>query len=200
MYKNGEYGKKKQVKDFLKLLVVDIGTSVNRTVMETQSAHKRRKTINLPSIEDIKRLYQHLTKKRVEAFKALQQSFSYYHWISLAEATLTSVHVFNRRRAGEIERILIEDFQKYETLNKNMYSDIYKSLSDKSKKIAEKYIRFSIRGKLGRTVPVLLSKDLFQCITLILKFRKEAELLKILMFLDYLVLASKDINISEHAF
>ncbi|XP_067214617.1 uncharacterized protein [Linepithema humile] len=173
--KTGDTEKKIQVKDFLKLWIVDIAISVNRTVMETQSTHKRRKTINLPSLEDIKKLYLHLKEKRVKAFKALQQSFSYIHWLSLAETTLTSVHVFNRRRAGEIERILIEDFKNHEKLNKNMYSDIYKSLSDKHKKIAEKYVRFCIRGKLGRTVPVLLTKDLFQCIILILKFRKEAE-------------------------
>ncbi|KAM0726627.1 hypothetical protein ACS0PU_007811 [Formica fusca] len=55
-----------------------------------------------------------------------------------------------------------------------MYNDIYKSLSTESRIIAEKYIRFCIRGKLGRTVPVLLSNDLFQSIILILKFRKQA--------------------------
>lgn len=92
----------------------------------------------------------------------------------MAEATLTSIHVFNRRRAGEIERVLIEDFNNYEKLNKNMYTDIYKSLSAENKKIAEKYVRFCIRGKLGRTVPVLLSNALFQSILLILKFRKQA--------------------------
>lgn len=42
---------------------MDIGTSVNKTVIETQSAQKRRKKINLPSLEDIKKLYQHLNKK-----------------------------------------------------------------------------------------------------------------------------------------
>lgn len=58
-----------------------------------------------------------------------------------------SVHVFNRRRAGEIERALIEDFQNLEKLNENMYSDIYKSLSAQHKEIAQKYVRFCIRGK-----------------------------------------------------
>jgi len=167
--------KKKLVKDFLKLLIVDIGTSINTTVTETQSVHKRHKKIQLPSLEDIKTLYRHLKKKRIEAYTALKQSFSFNNWLSLAEATLTAIHVFNRRRAGEIERTLIEDFQNYEKLNENMYRDIYKSLSMQSRKIAERYVRFCIRGKLGRTVPVLLSQDLFECINLILKFREEAK-------------------------
>lgn len=56
-----------------------------------------------------------------------------------------------------------------------MYSDIYVSLSEENRKIAENYSRFCIRGKLGRTVPVLLTNELLKCINLILQFRKEAE-------------------------
>ncbi|XP_011882433.1 PREDICTED: uncharacterized protein LOC105570082, partial [Vollenhovia emeryi] len=173
--KTEESDKKKLVKDFLKLLVVDIGTSVNKTVIETQSAHKRRKKVNLPSMQDIMKLYKHLEKVRREAYITLEKIFSYENWVSLAEATLTSIHVFNRRRAGEIERILIEDFKNYETINENMYSDIYTSLSEKNRKIAENYSRFCIRGKLGRTVPVLLTNELLKCINLILQFRTQAK-------------------------
>lgn len=46
-------------------------------------------------------------------------------------------------------------------------------MSIENRKIAEKYVRFCIRGKLGRNVPVLLSNELFDCVTLILKWRKE---------------------------
>lgn len=170
--------KKKLVEDFLKLLVMDVSTSVNKTVLETQSAIKRRKKVNLPSLEDIKKLHEHLMKKKMEAYTALKESFSYEKWLSLAKVTLTSMHVFNRRRAGEIERVLIQDFESYERLNENMYSDIYNSLSAKDKKTAQKYVRFCIRGKLGRTVLVLLPNDLFKCVILILKFRKDANVSK----------------------
>lgn len=119
-----------------------------------------------------------MEKKRTEAYVALKESFSHEKWNTLAELTLTSIHVFNRRRAGEIERAYIEDFQSYEKINKNMYSDIYKLLSEEDTKIAEKYVRFCIRGKLGRTIPVLLSNDLYNCVTLILKYRGEAKVSK----------------------
>lgn len=42
---------------------------------------------------------------------------------------------------------------------------MYKSLSTENRQIAQKYVRFCIRGKLRRTVPVLLSNDLFESIT-----------------------------------
>jgi len=57
--------KKIQVKDFLKLITVDIGTSVNKTVVETQTAQRRHKNTKLPSLEDIKKLYEYLRKKRI---------------------------------------------------------------------------------------------------------------------------------------
>lgn len=63
--------KKKLAKDFIKLLVVDIGTSVNKTVIETQSAHKRHKKINLPSLSDIKKLYTYLYNQRTTTYAAL---------------------------------------------------------------------------------------------------------------------------------
>jgi len=44
--------------------------------------------------------------------------------------------------------------------------------------IANKYVRFLIRGKLGRTMPVILDIELVQCIELILKHRNEANVPK----------------------
>lgn len=77
-----------------------------------------------------------------------------------------------------MERAEIKDFEHYVKINKNMFGDIYKSLSVEDRKIAEKYVRFCIRGKLGRTVPVLLSNDMFDCITLLLKYRTKANVPK----------------------
>jgi len=176
--KREDEDKKKLAKDFIKLLVVDIGTSVNKTVIETQSAHKRHKKINLPSLSDIKKLYTYLDNQRTTTYAALKESFSSEKWLALAEVTLTSIHVFNRRRAGEMERAEIKGFEHYVKVNKNMFGDIYKSLSVEDRKIAEKYVRFCIRRKLGRTVPVLLSNDMFDCITLLLKYRTKANIPK----------------------
>lgn len=122
--KKEDADKKKLTKDFLKLLTVDIGISVNKTATETQTAHKRHKKVILPSREDINSLYKYLKKTRMEGYMALQKSFSYSKWLSLTKVTLTSIHVFNRRRAGEIEGALIEDFKTYEKVNEHMNSDI----------------------------------------------------------------------------
>ena len=81
-----------------------------------------------------------------------------------------------------------------------MNSDIYNALSKENKEIVEKYVRFLIRGKLGRTVPVLLSNELFQCVTLMLKLQKEANVPSKNPYIFSLLGFNKDTNILELAF
>lgn len=52
--------------------------------------------------------------------------------------------------------------------------ELYKRLPEKEKKSALKYIRFTIRGKLNRNVPVLLNAKMKETIEVILKYRKLA--------------------------
>ena len=79
--------------------------------------NKRRKKVVLPSKSDIIKLHDFLRDKRQTAYNFLKEEFSYEAWLTLAKAALTSVQVFNRRRAGEIERTFIEDYKAYEGIN-----------------------------------------------------------------------------------
>ncbi|KAF5307629.1 hypothetical protein FQR65_LT18374 [Abscondita terminalis] len=175
LIKKHQQDKRTNVEDFLKLLDMDVAVSINRRVTESQVVQKRKTSIKLPSKEDIKKLHFYLTKKREEAACKLMSSFTLEIWTELAETTLVSIQLFNRRRAGEIERTLITDFQKYQMVDENTDKDIFLSLSKESKEIAQKYARFLITGKLYRTVPVLLDNYLLKCIKLILKYRNNAK-------------------------
>lgn len=105
---------------------------------------------------------------------SLKEKFSYNVWQTLGECTLISMQIYNRKRAGEIQRILLEDFYTYEGLNEQSDPDLFKTLSDSAKEIARKYVRFQIRGKLGRTVPVLIQCDVLDCIKLFIQCRNQA--------------------------
>ncbi|XP_067214685.1 uncharacterized protein [Linepithema humile] len=162
------------VKDFLELLTEDYGTSVNKTVMETRLQHQRQKNDDLPSLDDIAKLYMYLKCKRQKACDDLTNEYTYETWLTLTECTLTSVQLFNRKRAGEIERMLIADFEQYKGIDLDT-TDLFKKISLKAQEAAKKYVRFVIRGKLGRTVPVILNCSLLECIKLILQFRENAK-------------------------
>lgn len=168
--KRDDVESKLKTEDFQKLLIEDIAVSVNKGVTDSQTLLKRRKKVDLPSASDINQFHHFLKENRSLAYNALEIAFDYTEWLKLAQFTLISVQLFNRRRAGEIERVLIDDFKNYEGVN----DDEFKRMDSKNKKIANNYVRFTIRGKLNRTVPVLLTGDLLKCINKILEHRLEA--------------------------
>lgn len=166
--KQKDKDKKNEVADFLKILNEDLAINVNKTVAETQTQHFRRKTTKLPTQHDIQTLHRYLNNKKKVAFADLSRQVSLEAWKNFAESTLILIQLFNRRRAGEIERMLIDDFRTYQTISD---ADL-KNLTTQSQNLAKNYVRFYIRGKLNRTVPVLLSLDMVNSIDLILKHRE----------------------------
>jgi hypothetical protein len=109
---------------------------VNKTVIESQTQFRRQKITKLPTMEDIQKLRNHLLQVQKESYNNLKNKFSLSEWISLGEATLTSIQLFNRRRPGETERILISDFKNYERINENI--DTFNGLSKKKKRTGTK--------------------------------------------------------------
>ena len=173
--KNQEPAYQKQVEDFLTLQSVDYGTSVNRAVAETQIQNKNRKKVILPSMKDITMLNNFLKFEREKYFKRLKREFVIEDWLKLAGATLISLQLFNRLRAGEIERVHVQDFDSYHRIDKVADEDTYKILSKEGQALANKYVRFLIRGKRIRPVPVLVPADILECLLLIKKHRRDAE-------------------------
>ncbi|XP_071652942.1 uncharacterized protein [Temnothorax longispinosus] len=176
--KTNNITKQSSTENFLKILNEDYGTSINKIVEENVTQYKRQKKVTLPSMEDIKMLHSYLKSERRLLYTNLKKKFTYKTWQELAKVTLTSMQVFNRRRAGEIERVTIEDFNAREGITRETCLDLYKLLGSNLQQVADKYVRFLIRGKLGRTVPVILDTELVQCIELILKHRKDANVLE----------------------
>lgn len=161
-------------KKFMTLMKKDYPNRINSVARESQKTYKRRKKVDLPSTDDIKLLSSYLASKRSLCMKTLLESYSFLNWKNLAGYTLASIHVFNRKRAGEVSRIRIEDYERRTAIDETMDADIYNALSKDEQATAKKYTRFAIRGKLGREVPVLLNPEDVRCIELIIKFRTRA--------------------------
>lgn len=109
--KEKNFEKRECVRDLLCLIRNGFSTDINRTVSENQSEQKRHKRIKLPTAEDINALKSFLKNGCREAYESLRESYSSKAWKSLAGLTLIYLQLFNRRRAGELERILIKDYK-----------------------------------------------------------------------------------------
>lgn len=75
---------------------------------------RRRKVVELPSTEDINLLYSYAEKCMNGSFSQSKIKFSIEIWKTLASTTFVLVQIFNRKRSGEAERILIDDFKSYQ--------------------------------------------------------------------------------------
>nr|XP_011312818.1 PREDICTED: uncharacterized protein LOC105272398 [Fopius arisanus] len=164
--------KQRQVENFLKFLAEDYGTSVNRAVTETQTQLHRRKEVTLPSTEDVKIMYSYIINQRSKYFTEVKSKFSPASWRKLGETALLSLLIFNRRRPGELESLHIEDFWSYRGINDMSDKEIYGTLSAEGK--ALRHVRFEIRGKRNRSVPVLVDEDVLECLKIIVEYQGAA--------------------------
>lgn len=132
--------KQQSTENFLKIVQEDYGISINKIVEENITQHKRQKKVLLPSMEDIKKLHLYLKNKRTLSYKQLYiKKFIYKTWLELAKVTLTSIQVFNRKRAEEIERVTIEDFNTREGVTKQSCIDLYRLLGKNLQQVLIKY-------------------------------------------------------------
>ncbi|KAJ8018491.1 hypothetical protein HOLleu_43490 [Holothuria leucospilota] len=148
----------------------DIAIHAHRTLTD----EKRNKAKRLPLAEDIIRLTTHLKETAQLQKKTLQQETGNIPtvWRTLNEVTLTQVMLFNRRRQGEISKMSVDDYKSRCCPEaEDHISDV---LSDFEKELCQKFKRVEIVGKKGRTVPVLLTEEMEESMSVLLSKREAA--------------------------
>lgn len=159
--------KEKAVNKFLIVFQNEAKIKINKAVSVTQINVRRDKTEILPSTEDIGRLAAYLDREREISFAKLSKEFSYDEWMQLTNLTSMSVLVFNRKRVGDTQNILLKEFEKREFISQHKHA-----IPDETLEMIKS--RMMIRGKLYRTVPVLLKHHFDDCLELLIRHRQEA--------------------------
>ncbi len=166
--------KERDADRFIRVFKRDVRTKINKLVAVTKAKNRRNKDENIPTTEDIYKLSKFLDFERHKYFSQLTETFTYPNWLKLAQLTMVSILIYNRRRAGEMQNIAITDFDK-----RKIIADQCEMLLDAMPENAKRKIksRMEIRGKLGRTVPVLLKHHWEDCLKLLIRYRTEAGIL-----------------------
>ncbi|KAJ8926271.1 hypothetical protein NQ314_021392 [Rhamnusium bicolor] len=152
--KNQDEKVKAETENLMALLKTDLNSTVNKTAAESLLKQKRQKTVILPSTEDIKTLNLYLLENLNKHYQVLMTGFNQHSFLQLNKLSLIKTLVFNRRRPGELQRALVTDYKNLQVIEEGNH--------------------FSIRGKLGRGVPVLITKHIKKCLDLLLSCRKQA--------------------------
>lgn len=169
--KTNSYKRKQDAKNFLKIFQTDYSTSINKTATESQIQTKRNKKVELPLQADINKLRSFLNNNIEQLFVKLSNNFFYLDWCNLSKYMLCYLQLFNRIKAGEIERLFLTDYNNYQDLNKEKDSVLYNSLTPDEQLLANNFVKINIRGKLGRIVPIIIRKKHVHIIDLLITQR-----------------------------
>ena len=124
----------------------------------------------LPFTTDVKLLNFYMENERIITERMLRISATPENYASLAKVTLALAITFNRRRAGEVSRMLLSAFM---SRNKSvLHDDVAICLTPFERKMCEFFTRVEIRGKRGRMVPVLLKPSMVTAMELLAEMRE----------------------------
>ena len=155
------------VTKFFKVFNVKYFPRVNKIISEPHGEKLRHNVESLPDDEDVEKLYDYVIQERNKTYTELEKTFLIPISMKLAETTLILLQVFNRRRIGEVEKILVKDFQScMDLMPKSQPST---SVKDSSKD----YAMSKIRGKLCSNVPIFVSKEETNILKTIIKYREQ---------------------------
>lgn len=128
----------------------------------------------LPLTSDIKifRDYLiHVQNTSINEIKNCPNNLNSYR--NLQESVLAQLILLNRRRSGEVQRILLNTYVSAPT--EISQEEVELSLSEMERQLTKKLKRIVIRGKRGRGVPVLFTPTLQKAIHVLLKTRDVAD-------------------------
>ncbi|XP_023248334.1 uncharacterized protein LOC111644031 [Copidosoma floridanum] len=167
--KENDQDSQKRAEDFLLCIVNDYKRRLSRVAAESHGNAGRHKIVSMPSPDEINIFLNFINDEMVKAHNSLKDEYSYDSYIKLAKLTLTSLQSYNRRRPGDVERILKDDWKCLKKIDESIrtYDDLHEGLQDFSRQ----YALLTTRGKLGRDVQLLVTPQVQICVELLLENR-----------------------------
>lgn len=145
----------------------ELSTNASKEIYQ----NKWNKPSLLPLTSDIKLFRNYIVQLEKDSYNALKlnpenmQAFR-----ELQECILAQIILLNRRRAGEVQRILLDTYSNAST--EMSMEEINQALSPIEKELTKNFKRIVIRGKRGRGVPVLFTPHLQNRLNFLLNLRK----------------------------
>ncbi|XP_071833308.1 uncharacterized protein [Apostichopus japonicus] len=177
----GDFDLEKRSKAFIELYNMKWEELVSTHALRTLNENKRNEPKYLPVTSDIVKLTKYLKDKVACGVNVLKNESTSkpndakHTWKDLAEVTLASLIVFNRKRSGEVAKMTTSDLTK---CTKGGNGVAVEGLSKLEQELCKVLWRVEIIGKKTRTVPVLMTNELKEALDLLYQRRREAGVLE----------------------
>nr|CAI5858719.1 unnamed protein product [Callosobruchus analis] len=128
----------------------------------------------VPLATDLKMFRSYLVEKGNTAAQLLQQDKKKYAaFILLTETVFCRLLLLNRKRVGELQRIELSTYMACQETSSTNYEEFSDAITPAEKLLLKNFKRVVTRGKRGRGVPVLISRDVQDHIKILLQARPE---------------------------
>lgn len=153
-----------------KLVEEEWAVEVSTEAGQNLNLNRFNKPTLMPVAEDISKMKKYLDKLVLDAkTKLAENDKNEDAYRQLIEGCYCNLLLFNKRRVGELQRILLDTYLKVQ--NSQPSGDFEKLLSQTEKILIKNIKRIVIRGKRGRGVPVLFDKSTQEALDLAIQCR-----------------------------
>lgn len=134
---------------------------------------KWNKVTLIPLASDLKLLKDCLIQKAESALSDLKKNnHDAKAYNTLLETVYCRILLLNRRRPGELQRLFTSTYMSaMQNQSSQTYEEFSEAVSETEKILITKFKRIVIKGKRGRGVPVLISKDVQEHVDVMLEYR-----------------------------
>lgn len=147
------------LKTLIQLIDANWKFDVSSQAADDLNLKKWNKITIVPLASDLKLLKEHLTKlANISSSKLQKTEYDVAAYTDLMETIFCRVLLLNRRRPGELQRLLLDTYESVENAQ-NKYEEFDRAITMTEKVLINNLKRVVIRGKRGRGVPVLFTSD-----------------------------------------
>jgi len=152
--------------EFLKLCQIKWPNEVSCVALRNITDRKRSGVSFVPLTEDVVKLNTFLNAEATSLAPTVATDASAF--MAMTQVVLAKVILFNRKRQGEVSKATVDDYKKK---GKAQNSDAELSLTEFERSLLKVFERVEIRGKRGRTVPILLTEEVVSWIDILVAAR-----------------------------
>ena len=134
--RNMDEEKVRKVEYFQKLYSTDWKLKVSSQALTTMRRTDRNREEQLPICEDLLTFREYLLRKIKEEEANLKLNPSAQAWTTLAELILARIISFNKRRAGEVSKMLLDDYNR--RLSATQSADITSRLTPLERQLCQR--------------------------------------------------------------
>ncbi|XP_070197009.1 uncharacterized protein [Littorina saxatilis] len=156
---------RKDADQFIDWFVASWGDFVSAVAKQSMQKVKFDKDNVLPTCQDIAALTKHVQEEGLAA----QECDDYQ---TLAKSTMCEIVLFNRKRAGEIQRLKKAEYENRKK-GQELHPAVAGSLSKFELHLVKSLLRIEVRGKLNRRTAILLTQNVTEKIDHLLQLQSK---------------------------